>query len=235
MVATFPVSLLYAFNSVAYVVLIFWAGLNIVRDIVGGIRRQQTILLFHSFALFSLNLLLSIRVALGYGNIQRAGDNVTVNVERWIYYVLSCSLLAASNGEILRLKRLWYWANIVLVAATLVCGYLAGTEADSGARLTYFIAGFFPFLLSLGIMFICKRVHNNATYKIFILWIVTTWSIYPIAFALGPSMYHVISLVFESMIYGIDDWFSKMLFAIFSFYTMVGYYRVFATVNNDNN
>lgn len=174
-----------------------------------NIAAENAALVFINMMLYSLSLYPD------FGFHTRA-DGFVVNAVRWLFYTISCTLLALTIAILLRHERYYRYLAAILVAATLFSGYCVSLIPIEDARLTFYLFGFVPFFAALYIVIFKRRVTANWAFWVLIVWVGVTWTIYPIVFLLGHAMYRAISYKSEVLAYSIVDWFSKIGFSLFS-------------------
>lgn len=202
---------------------------NNIKTMEGHHKHQQKIYLddksscfsFRSlsiaFVIFALNTLLYGILLMGQGTVYNADVDVYVPWVRWVIYALSCTLLAYEIATFQKMEQFVKYIFTFLITFTLLTGVFSTLSVESYTnRWIWYGIGFAPYLIALVILFFFSDPCNKL--KCIPKWVIPVfvlifWSIYPIAFILGPNIFDVISLTIESSIYLAADLITKIFFA----------------------
>lgn len=153
-----------------------------------------------------LQVFLYVTLLLGQGSFYDVNRDLCIPWVRWAVYILSCGpLLAYEIAEITAMPVMDTVLFVVTVSLTLLTGALSAASSTQTSRWTWFGFGFAPYLVALGVLF---RYGS----KVIIAFVLVTWSIYPLFFALGPGRGDVVSLVVTSSVYIATDQITKTAF-----------------------
>lgn len=178
-----------------------------------------------SIVVFSLNALLYIILLMGQGFVYRNDLFRCIPWVRYVIYSLSCSLLAYEIANYQKFVKYLDYLFIFLITSTLLTGVFIVLSVNSEInRYIWFGIGFIFYIPALLILFFfsdpCHKFTYNGQYFLPIF-VVVFWSIYPVAFILGPTMLNIISLNFESIMYLVSDFFTKIFFSFFISYKYI--------------
>jgi hypothetical protein len=185
-------------------------------------RREEAAAAFGAYraALASALVLFTLQVALYIGLLASQGSIYDATLApggpdsarcvpwaRWAVYTFSCGLLARTIAKASGLSVVDLRTFVVFVMLTLATGAVsAATTGDETARWVWFAFGGAAYIPAL-IVLVARG--QSTCMLVFVL---VTWSAYPVIFALGPALGASISLATESWLYLIADGVTKLMF-----------------------
>jgi bacteriorhodopsin len=192
------------------------------QDEHGGRRKVAAAAAFGAYraAVASALVLFTLQVALYIALLASQGSNYDATLApgepdsarcvpwlRWAVYTFSCGLLARTIAKASGLSVVDLRTFVVFVMITLATGAVsAATTGDETARWVWFAFGgatYVPALLVLA-------TRGESTNML--VFVLVTWSFYPVIFALGPALGASVSLATESWLYLAADGVTKLLF-----------------------
>lgn len=168
--------------------------------------------------IFVFNAILYIVFLMGQGLIFRPDLNTCLPWARYAVYSISCSLLAYEIGSVQSFVPAVKLAFIFLITATLLTGVFTVLSTTVTAnRYIWYGIGFLTYIPALFTLFAfsdpwARHVQKRRWIYTVPIFVLLTWSIYPVAFILGPTLLNVVSLTVESWIYLGADLLTKVAF-----------------------
>lgn len=130
---------------------------------------------------------------------------------RWAIYTVSCALLAYEISGLAGMPSSEALGYILMISVTLSTGALAAFAENLSERWILFAIGFVPYMISFAILYRYSRWP-------LLLFVLITWSLYPLFLLLGPLFLDVISLPVESGLYLGADLITKVGFEFYVIY-----------------
>ena len=150
---------------------------------------------------------------------------------RWATYAVSCSILAFEIATFQKFQKYVRLVFVFFIAGTLLTGLFAILSVISETnRYIWYGIGFALYVPALLLMYLlsdpCGKFRLKR--KRWSVWtipifVTITWTIYPIAFILGPNLLNVISTTVESWIYLGADLLTKVFFGFWMPYLEARY------------
>lgn len=136
---------------------------------------------------------------------------------RWLFYILSCSLLMYEIGKILNKSFLRQIELIILNIMVMLAGFLASISLSPYKWLFFIIS-------SLAFIFILQIIRDNSAsqnnfMKGVSCYIVFSWTLFPIVWFLAPTGIGFLSALATAFLYLCLDIITKI---IFGYYTIKG-------------
>lgn len=171
-----------------------------------------------AFVIFFLNTLLYGVLLMIQGTIYNEELDLCIPWLRWVIYSISCSLLAYEIATYQMFEQDIKYIFTFLITVTLLTGTFSTLSVESYTnRWIWFAIGFAPYIIALLLLFVfsdpCRKFHCPKFKYVVPVFVLLFWSIYPVAFLLGPNILDVISITTESIIYLVGDVFTKIIFA----------------------
>jgi len=161
--------------------------------------------------LFTLQIVLYTAFLLGQGAFFEEHLQICLPWLRWLVYTFSCAFLAY---KIAKMSRMTVTATILfvsMISLTLALGAFSAASATVNKRWVWFGVGFWPYLIALLVLY-------KAQSRGLFVFVLVTWSFYPIIYLLGPALLNQFSLTVESWLYLASDGFTKIGFEIYDRY-----------------
>ncbi|MBN1924023.1 MAG: bacteriorhodopsin [Nanoarchaeota archaeon] len=134
---------------------------------------------------------------------------------RWLFYIISCSLLMYEVGIILKKSKIEILEMIFFNAAVMLTGYFASITLGS-AKLVFFSISTAAYLANL--LLIHDKTAKENSFMKSVKWYVTImWSLFPITWMLGPTGYELLNTSTAAVIYLLLDIATK---TVFGYYTV---------------
>lgn len=173
--------------------------------------------LTRAIIIFSLNSILYGILLMGQGSIFRSDLNICIPWARYAVYSVSCSILAFEIGTFQKFVPTVKLAFVFFITATLLTGVFVAISSTETNRYIWYGIGFATYIPALLILFLLSDPCNRLAWKGYSVWmlpifVLITWSIYPIAFIFGPTLLNIFSTTIESWIYLGADLFTKIFF-----------------------
>jgi sensory rhodopsin len=138
----------------------------------------------------------------------------TIYPTRWLFYLISCSLLMYEVGIIMKKSKLDITEMIFFNIIVMLTGYLASITIGS-AKLIFFAISSAAFIANL--LIIHNKEGKETKFMNNVKWFVTiTWSLFPIAWLLGPTGYELFNSFTVAVIYLVLDLVTKTLFGYYT-------------------
>ena len=155
--------------------------------------------------LFLLQVFLYVALLLGQGAYFDEHLGLCIPWARWLTYAFSCALLAYEIAKDSKMPLFATISFVAMVSLTLLTGAFSAASSTTNDRWAWFGVGFVPYALAL-VLLLKSRTR-------LLLFVVITWSFYPVIYALSPGLGGVISLDVESWLYLASDVITKLGFA----------------------
>lgn len=126
---------------------------------------------------------------------------------RWVFYILSCTLLMHSIAEYLKIEakriELYYLTGLVMLTGALASAFFGNM------MYLFFLIGGILYLRMLQLIFESKKKKQLLNVAPFIL---LGWSSFPLIFLLSPEGFSFISNMMAAVIYLALDIYTKVYF-----------------------
>jgi len=173
----------------------------------------------YGFIIFLLNTILYAVLLMEQGTIYNETLDLCVPWARWVVYTLSCTLLAYEIAEFQKMERRVKYVFVLTIGITLLTGAFSVLSVESLInRWIWFIIGGVTYLVALFLLFAfsdpCCKLDKFIPW-VLPIFVLLTWTIYPIAYILGPNLLAVFGLTVESWIYYAGDLITKVFFGYY--------------------
>lgn len=187
--------------------IILWVGFVIMALATIGFFSSKSKFGFLAGSVTATTLL-SYAVMLEGSLVLQAGDE-TIYFTRWMFYILSCSILMHSISDYLGVKGQAKISVLILNALVMISGALAAvTGGISGIFLFLLGSVFFVFQIWSLRTHTTKKRHRSFIFR----YIFTGWSMFPIIFLLAPEGFGLISTAIAAGCYLALDFYTKIFF-----------------------
>ena len=127
---------------------------------------------------------------------------------RWLFYIISCSLLIYHIAKVLRLNNNQRISAGYLMALIMITGFVAAEVSDLWFVLVIYLIGSAFYVLALKIIW-QGTAHALAKLKPYLIY---GWTGFPIVFLLSPAAFDLISLDSALALYLGLDIYTKIVF-----------------------
>lgn len=160
-----------------------------------------------------VQILLYILLLLGQGSYFEPSLGICVPWARWAAYTLSCTFLAYEIATLSCMPVSDTIGFVAFIGLTLMTGVGATIASTVDDRWVWYGVGFLPYIVALMILY------RYSSMSLF-MFVLVTWSFYPIILLLSPALLDVYSLVVESSLYLVSDLITKVAFGVYMMYAM---------------
>lgn len=130
---------------------------------------------------------------------------------RWLFYIVSCSILMMTIMKVLSVKKENHIPVLVLNGLVMFTGSIASfMRAYQEAMLVFFLAGGLFFVLQL--ILLAENKAKKSVSKMVWMYILAGWCVFPIVFLLSPEAVYIINASVAAVLYLILDLFTKVGF-----------------------
>ncbi len=144
-----------------------------------------------------------------YSRVMVVVQSDVIYYSRWLFYILSCSLLMYTIANYLKLKTeqllpLLYFNGLVMLSGTLAA------VLQGPIKWVIFCLGMFFFTLQLSVLY--NKQKSTRKVKLVTTYIIFGWSLFPVVFLLAPEGLGLINNLAAACLYLVLDIFTKIIF-----------------------
>jgi|SRR6056297_2733735 len=183
--------------------------------------------LSRSTIIFFLQIVLYATFLMGQGTVYSDELSICIPWARWAVYSVSCSLLAYEIA--IFQKMVPYVRNVFtfLITATLLTGLFTTLSVSSEInRFVWYGIGFVFYIPALLLLFLLSDPFDKLKGAVgwyIPIFVLITWTFYPIIFILTPALFDVISLSLAGWLYLASDLLTKVFFSFWISYLEARY------------
>lgn len=137
--------------------------------------------------------------------------NEPVYFTRWLFYILSCSLLMVTIAEYINSKKENLIPVIILNTLVMLTGSIAAVLYSPMKWIVFGLGSLF-FIFQILLLF--EKVKDNDNSKLVKNYIFFGWAIFPLIFIFAPEGLGIIDNVLAAVLYLLLDFITKIIFYI---------------------
>jgi sensory rhodopsin len=167
----------------------------------------------------SINLMISFITMLSYavlfaglGAVLSAGDQL-IYPTRWLFYIISCSLLMWETGLLLKKDKKQLLEMIFFNSLVMLAGFFASITFGYEKWL-FFIISSIAFSINLIIIF-QKSTKQTEFMKNIKYFIIITWSLFPLVWIFAPTGIEILSPGITALLYLLLDFVTKIFYGYY--------------------
>jgi sensory rhodopsin len=132
----------------------------------------------------------------------------TVHYTRWLFYIISCTLLMTTFMKLLGSEKQHTTPILMLNGLVMLSGAYAA-YSETQLAITIFAFGSLFYLVQL--LYLGKGSGDTAS-KLALRYIFTGWTLFPVVFLLAPDGLGIINFSIATLLYLLLDIYTKIIF-----------------------
>lgn len=132
----------------------------------------------------------------------------TVYWSRWLFYMVTCSLLMYDTAQVLSIPDHVYPKMVILTWLTMFNGFLA-SYIITASRWVFYILSSIAFF---GLLYIVLRGKENPNFTSLKSFVFVGWILFPVVFFLAPTGISFLDTAFAEAWYLVLDIITKIIF-----------------------
>lgn len=145
----------------------------------------------------------------GWGTVSSSGSEL-IYPTRWLFYILSCSLLMWEIALILKKNKKQMMQMILLNSFVMLAGYFASIFTGLFGWL-FFVLSSVAFVLNLLIILSGYKKYNKFM-KFIVFYVLIFWTLFPVVWLLAPTGAQIFAAGLTALLYLILDLITKIVF-----------------------
>ena len=152
---------------------------------------------------------LAYSVLLSGGFVAQSASGLTVYYTRWLFYIVSCSLLMITISKELKMKQSNLMPVLILNGLVMMTGAVAAV-IDQPMKWIIFSLGCLFFTAQLVLLF--EQSAFNPKTTLLRNYIMFGWAMFPLVFILAPEGLGVLNNALAAVLYLVLDLYAKVFF-----------------------
>jgi bacteriorhodopsin len=165
--------------------------------------------LFNSAFLVSIVTLASYIVMYSGSYTEFTSDLEPIYPTRWVFYAISCGLLAFEMTRVLKFKKDKMAELLFLTPLVMITGYLSTQLPEESRNMMFSLSSAIYFILAFQLI---RESFKQRMEKQIGLYIILGWSMFPVVFGASSAMFGILDQEPTQALYLFLDIFTKIVF-----------------------